>query len=75
MVFQFHADQVSSVTFATTQYCVPPITWIGRAGITWPAAPWSRGKLDARMAEQTAAVETAKGRAQTDCHRNSGKIG
>jgi len=29
--------------------------WMGRVGITWPKAPWSRGKIDARVAEQTAA--------------------
>jgi outer membrane protein TolC len=38
--------------------------WIGRVGITWPNAPWSRGKLDARVAEQAAALETAKARAR-----------
>jgi cobalt-zinc-cadmium efflux system outer membrane protein len=36
--------------------------WMGRIGITWPTAPWSRGRLTARVAEQTAAVEAAKGR-------------
>jgi outer membrane protein TolC len=35
---------------------------LARVGITWPNAPWSRGKLDARVAEQTAAVDTAKAR-------------
>jgi outer membrane protein TolC len=35
---------------------------LARVGITWPNAPWSRGKLDARVAEQTAAIETAKAR-------------
>src|SRR5262249_1712052 len=35
---------------------------LARVGITWPNAPWSRGKLDARVAERTAAVETAKAR-------------
>lgn len=34
--------------------------FLARVGITWPNAPWSRGKLDARVAEQTAAVEAAK---------------
>jgi outer membrane protein TolC len=38
--------------------------WIGRVGITWPNAPWSRGKLDGRVAEQAAALETAKARAR-----------
>jgi outer membrane protein TolC len=36
--------------------------WMGRVGITWPTAPWSRGKIDARVAERTAAVEAAKAR-------------
>jgi outer membrane protein TolC len=35
---------------------------LARVGITWPRAPWSRGKIDARVAEQTAAVEAAKAR-------------
>lgn len=34
--------------------------WMGRVGVTWPNAPWSRGKVDAQVAEKTAAVETAK---------------
>jgi len=38
--------------------------WMGRIGITWPKAPWSRGKIDARVAEQTAAIQTAKARTQ-----------
>jgi cobalt-zinc-cadmium efflux system outer membrane protein len=33
---------------------------LARVGITWPTAPWSRGKIDARVAEQTAAVDAAK---------------
>src|SRR5262249_37471587 len=36
--------------------------WMGRIGVTWPAAPWSRGRIDARDAEQKAAVEAAKAR-------------
>ena len=35
---------------------------LARVGITWPNAPWSRGKIDARIAEQTAAVDAAKAR-------------
>ena len=38
--------------------------WTARVGITWPKAPWSRGKIDARVAEQTAAIQVAKARAQ-----------
>jgi cobalt-zinc-cadmium efflux system outer membrane protein len=36
---------------------------LAQVGITWPKAPWSRGKIDARVAEQTAAVAAAKARA------------
>lgn len=36
--------------------------WLGSLAITWPRAPWSRGRLDARVAEAAAAVETAKAR-------------
>jgi outer membrane protein TolC len=38
--------------------------WTARVGITWPKAPWSRGKIDARVAEQTAAIQSAKARTQ-----------
>jgi len=38
--------------------------WMGRVGITWPRAPWSRGKIDARVAEHTAAIQAAKARVQ-----------
>jgi outer membrane protein TolC len=34
--------------------------WTARVGITWPAAPWSRGKLDAQRAEATADIEAAR---------------
>jgi len=30
--------------------------WMARAGISWPKAPWSRGRLDAKVAEATADV-------------------
>lgn len=36
--------------------------WLGSVAITWPRAPWSRGRIDARMGEATAAIETAKAR-------------
>lgn len=39
--------------------------WTARIAITWPRAPWSRGRIDARVAEQTAAIQTAKARTQT----------
>jgi outer membrane protein, heavy metal efflux system len=42
-----------------------PDSLVASVGITWPRAPWSRGRLDARIAEQTAAVEAAKARART----------
>ena len=35
---------------------------LARVGVTWPRAPWSHGKIDARVAELTAAVESAKAR-------------
>jgi cobalt-zinc-cadmium efflux system outer membrane protein len=31
-------------------------------GVSWPRAPWSRGRVDAHVAEQTAAVEAARAR-------------
>ena len=41
-----------------------PDAWMGRVGITWPKAPWSRGKIDARVAEHTAAIQAVKARTQ-----------
>ena len=38
---------------------------LARVGITWPNAPWSRGKVDARVAEATAATEVARARQRT----------
>jgi len=38
--------------------------WTARVGITWPRAPWSRGRVDARVAEQTASIQAAKARTQ-----------
>ena len=35
---------------------------LARVGVTWPRAPWSRGKNDARVAELTASVESVKAR-------------
>jgi outer membrane protein TolC len=34
--------------------------WMARIGVSWPAAPWSRGGLDARKAEAAARVAAAK---------------
>lgn len=39
-----------------------PDAWLGKIGITWPRAPWSRGRVDARVAEADAAVEAARAR-------------
>jgi outer membrane protein TolC len=36
--------------------------WLARDGVTWPRAPWSRGKISAHITEQIAASETAKAR-------------
>lgn len=36
--------------------------WIGTVGITWPNAPWSRGRLDARVAEANAEIEATRAR-------------
>jgi outer membrane protein, heavy metal efflux system len=36
--------------------------WTARAGITWPNAPWSRGKLDASVDLQTKHVGAARAR-------------
>jgi outer membrane protein, heavy metal efflux system len=35
---------------------------MAKVGMTWPRAPWSRGKLDLHVAEVNAEIETAKAR-------------
>jgi len=35
---------------------------LAKVGITWPNAPWSRGRIDAKVAEQYGAVSVAKSR-------------
>jgi outer membrane protein TolC len=48
-------------------YMLAPRTtdaWIGSIAITWPKAPWSRGKIDARIAERSASVDAANARAR-----------
>jgi outer membrane protein TolC len=35
---------------------------IAQVGISWPKAPWSRAKVDGRVVEQTAAIESARAR-------------
>ncbi len=37
-------------------------SWTASVGISWPTAPWSRGRLDARVAEATADIEAARAR-------------
>ena len=39
-----------------------PDAVLAKVGITWPRAPWARGKVDAHVAELTAAVGAAKAR-------------
>jgi outer membrane protein, heavy metal efflux system len=41
---------------------------LARVGITWPNAPWSHGKIDARVAETTAAIEAARARQRSAEH-------
>lgn len=36
--------------------------WTASVGVTWPGAPWSRGRLNARVAEARAEVEAAAAR-------------
>ena len=36
--------------------------WMAKVGITWPTAPWSRGRFDAQRAEATAEIAAAKAR-------------
>lgn len=36
--------------------------WTATVGVTWPGAPWSRGRLDARVAEARAEIEAAAAR-------------
>ena len=36
--------------------------WMAKVGITWPRAPWSRGRLDAQRAEATADIAAANAR-------------
>ena len=38
--------------------------WTASVGMTWPNAPWSRGRLDAKKAEATADVEAAAANAR-----------
>jgi len=36
--------------------------WTASVGVTWPVAPWARGRLDAQAAEASAAVDSARAR-------------
>jgi len=38
--------------------------WTATVGMTWPNAPWSRGRLDAAQAQAVAEIATAKARQQ-----------
>lgn len=38
--------------------------WTASAGMTWPNAPWSRGRLDAKRAEATADITAAQANAR-----------
>ena len=35
-------------------------SWTASVGITWPTAPWARGRLEARVAEATADIEATR---------------
>lgn len=51
--------------FATGGYMLMPDdrdAWMAKVGVTWPAAPWSRGRLDAQRAEATAEIAAAGAR-------------
>jgi cobalt-zinc-cadmium efflux system outer membrane protein len=51
--------------FATGGYMLMPNdrdAWMAKVGVTWPTAPWSRGRLDAQRAEATAEIAAAKAR-------------
>ena len=37
-------------------------SWTASVGVTWPGAPWARGRLDARVAEAAAEIEAASAR-------------
>jgi outer membrane protein, heavy metal efflux system len=37
-------------------------TWTANVGISWPNAPWSRGRLEARVAETEAGIAAAQAR-------------
>jgi cobalt-zinc-cadmium efflux system outer membrane protein len=48
--------------FATGGYMLMPDdndAWMAKVGMTWPTAPWSRGRLDAQRAEATAGIVAA----------------
>lgn len=36
--------------------------WMANVGVSWPTAPWSRGRIDARVAEASAMVSAATAR-------------
>lgn len=51
--------------FAMGGYMLMPDSrdaWMGKFGITWPNAPWSRGRLEGQRAEATAQIASANAR-------------
>lgn len=48
--------------------------WTVTVGMTWPSAPWSRGRLDAAKAQASAEVATAKARHQVVVNAIAGQV-
>ncbi len=60
------ADYKPDFTIQGGYMLTPGMTdaWLGSVAVSWPKAPWSRSKVDARVAEQSASVEAMKTRAR-----------
>jgi outer membrane protein TolC len=43
--------------------------WTGSVGVTWPSAPWARGRLDAQRAEANAQIDAARARQRAAANR------
>lgn len=43
--------------------------WTGSIGVTWPTAPWARGRLDAQKAEAASHVDAARARQRATVNR------
>ena len=39
-------------------------SWMAKVGITWPTAPWTKSRVDAKAAEATASVAAARARSE-----------